>query len=227
VALTGPGGPAGLTPDDLTLAASVCRATLEPAASAGAPADWTATAGELDWDCRRTLDHLPDTLLLYSAMLATRAERGLATDIRGGDPSLGPAQLLDLVDATAAVLADVARAAPPGARALHPAGLADAEGFVAMGCDELLVHTGDIASGLGLAYDPPGELCARLLARLFPWAPEPGTSSAWTLLAWANGRVEVPGLDPARWDHTWYWHCAPLAEWDGTVGQRIVPSRWR
>jgi hypothetical protein len=69
------------------------------------------------------------------------------------------------------VLAAVARASKPGVRAFHPAGMADAEGFLAMGCDEILVHTGDIAEGLGIAVAPPADLCQRVVARLFPWAP--------------------------------------------------------
>ncbi|MFG3599906.1 hypothetical protein [Micromonospora chersina] len=43
-------------------------------------------------------------------------------------------------------------------------GRADPEGFAAMGCVETLLHGDDIAQGLGLAIDPPRDVCARLLA---------------------------------------------------------------
>jgi hypothetical protein len=123
----------------------------------------------------------------------------------------------------AAVLADVVRAAPPAARAFHPAGVADPSGFAAMGCDEILVHTGDIATGLGIGFEPPAGLCARVLARLFPWAP--GDAEPWPALQWANGRIGLPGHE--RQDADWYWHCAPLEEWDGTLARRHVAPRWR
>ena len=60
---------------------------------------------------------------------------------RNGDPAASPAQLLATVGAAAAVLAEVARAAPPGARAFHPAGMADVSGWMGMGCVEILIHT--------------------------------------------------------------------------------------
>jgi hypothetical protein len=100
--------------------------------------------------------------------------------------------------------------------------MADAEGFVAMGCDEILVHTGDIADGLGITAAPPTDLCARVLARLFPWAPK-GTDP-WPTLLWANGRA--PLGDRGRLDADWYWQCAPLSEWDGAVKRRTKAPAW-
>jgi hypothetical protein len=48
-------------------AATVCQETLAP----GLDRDWSVPAGDLEWDCRRTLDHIVDTLLLYAAYLAS------------------------------------------------------------------------------------------------------------------------------------------------------------
>ena len=58
-----------LMPDDLPVAAAVCRQTLTPALAA----DWSVPAGDLEWDCRRTLDHIADVLAFYAGQLATRA----------------------------------------------------------------------------------------------------------------------------------------------------------
>jgi hypothetical protein len=44
----------------------------------------------------------------------------------------------------------------------------DASGFAALACDEMLLHTNDIALGLGTTFDPSRDVCARVLARLFP-----------------------------------------------------------
>lgn len=206
-----------ISAEDVRTAARLCTASLAP----GADRDWGGRAGGLDWSCRRTLDHLPDALLLYAAHLASRATDRLAF-VRDGDPEASVPDLLDAVQSAAAILAAVVEAAPVGTRAYHPAGMADAEGFAAMGCDEILVHTGDIAEGLGLEYAPPGDLCARVVARLFPWAPAGG--EPWEVLRWANGRTALPGAGRLRPD--WWWHCAPLDEWDGRTKSRTVPPAW-
>jgi hypothetical protein len=200
-----------LTPEDLLTAAALARQALAP----GLEADWEVRAGTLDWTCRQTLDHIPNALLNYAGHLATRSgER--RPPIRHTNPQAAAADLLQIVETTAAILAEVVRAAPPGARGFHQAGLADGTGFLAMGCTEILIHTADIADGLRLQYRPPDALVARVLQRLFPWAPEEG--DPWTLLRWACGRAALPGRP--QLDADWYWHCAPLEEWDGTVKKR-------
>ena len=205
------------TPDDLLAAAALCRRSLTPALDR----DWSLPAGDLNWDCRRTLDHIPDALALYASHLATAATSRLPR-FRDGNPSASVPDLLETVGAAAAVLAAVARAAPAGTCAFHPAGMADASGFLAMGCVETVIHTDDIARGLGLPFRPPDELVDRVLRRLFPWAPTAG--DVWASLRWACGRAPLP--DRERLAPDWYWHCAPLAEWDGTIKKRSAPPGW-
>ncbi|MGH2557939.1 MAG: hypothetical protein ACRDJH_02665 [Thermomicrobiales bacterium] len=204
-------------PGDVVRAARVCREALEPALDR----DWSVKGGDLEWDCRRTLDHIVDTLFLYSAYLASRAT-GRLTPPRNGDPSSPPTALLATVETAAAVLAAVGKAAPPGTRAFHPAGMADVSGWMALGCEEILMHADDIAHGLGLPYRPPDDLAARVLARLFPWAP--ADVDVWIALRWATGRAPLP--DRERLGPDWYWHCAPLSEWDGTRRVRTAPPAW-
>lgn len=208
---------AKLDASDLLDAASICHRALEP----GLAADWDARAGDLEWSCRRTIDHLADALLFYAAHLSTRATVR-RPHLRNGDPARSPAELLIVIETAATVLAEVVRAAPPGTRAFHPAGMADPEGFVAMGCEEILIHTDDIAQGLGLDVRPPDALAARVLARLFPWAPT--DVEPWAALRWASGRIALP--DRERLDPNWYWQCAPLSEWDGTIMRRAAPPAW-
>jgi hypothetical protein len=163
-----------------------------------------------------------DSLVLYAAYLASRPS-GRLSPPRNGDPSASPAQLLESVGVTAAILTEVARAAPPGTRAFHPAGMADVSGWVALGCEEILLHTDDIAQGLALPFRPPHDLSARVVARLFPWAPAAG--DLWAALRWAAGRAALP--DRERLGPDWYWHCAPLSEWDGTITKRMAPPAWK
>ena len=206
-----------LAPEDLLIAASVSRAALAPALDR----DWSLLAGDLEWDCRRTLDHIVDSLFLYAAYLACRATERLAPP-RNGDPGASPAQLLETLGVAAAVLAEVARAAPPGTRAFHPAGRADVSGWLGMAGEEILLHTDDVAQGLGLDFRPPDDLSWRIAARIFPWAP--ADADPWAALRWAAGRAALP--DRERLGPDWYWHCAPLAEWDGTIAKRTTPPAW-
>ncbi|MFN8589872.1 MAG: hypothetical protein U0031_00330 [Thermomicrobiales bacterium] len=207
-----------LTPQDVLAATAICRGTLEPALAG----DWQIPAGDLDWSCQRTLDHIVDTLFLYAAYVATRAIDRI-TPPRNGDPAASPAQLLTTVGAAAAVLAEVIHAAPPGTRAFHPAGMADATGWIAMACEEIVIHTDDIAQGLGLPFHLPDDLSRRITARIFPWAP--ADAEPWAALRWAAGRAPLP--DRERLGPDWWWHCAPLSEWDGTIRKRTAPPAWR
>jgi hypothetical protein len=206
-----------LVPEDVLAAARIAQETLRPALDR----NWSVAAGDLEWDCRRTLDHVVDTLFLYSAYLASRAT-GRITPPRNGDPSASPERLLASVCVAAAIFTEVARAAPAGTRAFHPAGIADLSGWIALACEEILLHTDDIAQGLGLVYRPPDDLSARILARLFPWAPT--DVDPWAALRWAAGRAALP--DRERLGPDWYWHCAPLSEWDGTIRKRSAPPAW-
>jgi hypothetical protein len=124
---------------------------------------------------------------------------------------------------TAAILEHVVRGSPPSVRAFHPAGMADPSGFAAMGCDEILIHTADITAGFSIAWQAPSDLSRRVVARLFPWAPR--ECDPWQALLWANGRIALPGL--GRQDENWYWHYAPLDEWNGQIARRTSPPGWK
>jgi hypothetical protein len=213
-----------LEPDDLRWAARACAEALAPALDR----DWRVRAGELDWDAYTTLDHVVGAMGFYAVNLAMRATvevpfvtRSLASDLISADPRVPATRLVAALEAMAAVLADVARAAPAGARGWHGYGLADVEGFIAMGCDEILVHTDDMARGLGLTWQPPEEeLCRRILARLFPWAP--AAEEPWSTLRWANGRTALAGHPQLGPD--WAWQSAPLSEWDGSIRKTVSPE---
>ena len=207
-----------LTPDGIVAAASVCQQAMAPHADA----DWSVTAGSLDWDCRRTLDHIADALCSYSGSVANRADHRMAS-VRSGNPTATPAQLVEVLGTAANILAVLTREMPSEARAFHPAGMADATGFVGMACTETLVHGYDISQGLGFDLQPPGELCASVIRRLFPWVTDLG--DPWQTLLWTTGRISLS--DRAGVEPDWYWQCAPLAEWDGTVRRRAKPPASR
>ncbi|MDA2804915.1 maleylpyruvate isomerase N-terminal domain-containing protein [Nocardiopsis suaedae] len=213
-----PASPGPVTADDLDRAVRLAVDALH-----GAPADgWGRNAGPVDWDCWETVEHLSDDLFAYAVQLgprnppvegevpityASRRPGGPETTIRVGREA-GAAGLLQALEASGALLAAMVRTASPRTRAYHPFGVSDPEGFAAMGVVETLVHTHDLAQGLGLEWEPPPDLCARVLARLFPDVPVPGDgteSGPWGTLLWATGRADLPGRPRRtgwRWDGT-------------------------
>nr|WSS68163.1 VOC family protein [Streptomyces sp. NBC_01175] len=212
-ALTGTRLP--VTADDVTLAVRLAVDTL----AAPPVDDWHIPAGSLTWDCWETVEHLSDDLFAYAVQLGprrpsleTEVPYRWAPDREGGpsnsvfaDPGAGTAGLLQTLEASGALLTAMVRTASPDLRSYHSHGVSDPEGFAAMGIVETLVHTHDVAAGLSLSWTPPRDLCDRVLARLFPDAPD--DEDRWTVLLWSTGRADLPGRAGVT---SWRWHGAPL-----------------
>jgi hypothetical protein len=200
-------------------AADVTRAVGFAAAALGrAPAEaWGHRAGSLEWDCWETVEHIADDLFTYATQLTPATPAGgyvpiAMTSTRPGgaestihvDREKGTAALLQAVEACGALLVAMVTTTSPGTRAWHPYGTSDPEGFAAMGVAETLVHGHDAAQGLGVPWEPPADLCARVLNRLFPGAP--ADALPWAALLWATGRADLP--DRPRLGE-WRWHSEP------------------
>jgi hypothetical protein len=204
---------APVTAADVTLAVRFAVAALSRA-----PADaWGNTAGSLEWDCWETVEHIADDLFAYATQLTPATPEGgyipiAMTSTRPGgaesaihvDRENGAASLLQAVEACAALLVAMVTTTSPDTRAWHPHGTSDPEGFAAMGVAETLIHGHDAALGLGVPWQPPADLCARVLDRIFPDAP--ADSLPWAALLWASGRAELP--DRPRLDD-WRWYSEP------------------
>ncbi|MEU6681110.1 DinB family protein [Streptomyces sp. NPDC046925] len=206
--------PAPVTADDLDRAVQLALDALRGAP----PGAWDGKAGSLEWDCWETVEHLSDDLFAYAAQLGPR-QPPLDDEVpfvweprRPGGPSnaihanraAGPAGLLQVLEASGALLIAMVRTAPPTTRAYHGFGISDPEGFAAMGIVETLAHTYDLAEGLGLPWAPPADICARVLDRLFPDAPH--DTDPWPTLLWATGRGELPGHPRLT---SWRWYGEP------------------
>ena len=197
-----------MEPESLRRVATAMIETLGPSTTA----DWTSQAGPLDWSCRATIEHVGHALDRYTLYLAGAVQQRLPFALVS-HPECSPADLLRVAELRATALSEVARSASPDIRAYHTFGRADREGYIAMGCVEMLVHTGDISQGLGVSFSPPADVVRDVLARLFPWAPTDG--DPWQSLQWATGRADLPGREHVHPD--WAWHASPISEWDGTV----------
>ncbi|HZG06951.1 MAG TPA: DinB family protein [Streptomyces sp.] len=212
-----PPSPSPVTADDLDRAVRLAAAALREV-----PADgWDDRAGTLEWSRWETVEHLGDDLFAYAAQLGSggsppdgnvpfawesRRPGGPANAVHA-DRAAGPEGLLRVLEACGALLAAVVRTTSPDVRAHHVFGASDPEGFAAMGIVETLVHTHDVTLGPGLPWHPPADLCARVLARLFPDVP--AATDPWPALLWATGRGDLPGR-PRR--TAWRWYGAPRAE---------------
>lgn len=88
---------------------------------------WEEVGVTIDWTPLRTLDHLVDTLFLYSSYVARRATSRIPTP-RNGDPSQSASGLLDAFRSGTVILVSVLDDFEEGQRAFHPSGLADCAG---------------------------------------------------------------------------------------------------
>jgi hypothetical protein len=140
----------------------------------------------------------------YVPIAMTSTRPGGAQSAIHVDREKGTAGLLQAVQACGALLVAMVTTTSPGTRAWHPHGTSDPEGFAAMGVAEILVHGHDAAQGLGVPWEPPADLCARVLGRLFPGAP--ADVLPWAALLWATGRADLP--DRPRLGE-WRWYSEP------------------
>ncbi|HYO35751.1 MAG TPA: maleylpyruvate isomerase N-terminal domain-containing protein [Geodermatophilus sp.] len=213
---TGGGGDV-VAPGDVLKAAGALEALGQ--APDGSPR-WDTPAAPTTWTAARTLGHIADALVFYAGQVACRADRRLPALRDGRDAPPGE-QLAD-VGTAAHVLAGQLRDLGDG-RAWHPSGLADATGWAGMAVTELLVHGHDAARALHVPLSLPPDVCARTLARVFPWVGAEDAPPPARLLA-VTGRADLPGVPH---DPDWWWQSAPLAEWDGRPRRRTAPPAWR
>ncbi len=175
-------------------------AEMQRALAGSLHSDWGVLAGDLEWSCWQTGVHLADDLFSYaSQVLAQPADSYLPVEVTVPDGST-PQDLLRSIAMCGELLRLAAASAHPTVRAWHPYGTSDAEGFTAMGVVEALVHTHDITGGMGVDWKPPHELCASVLPRLFPNAPDGNPSE---VLLWCTGRASLGDrsrLTRWRWD---------------------------
>ena len=199
--------------DDVTRAVTLACETLATAREK----DWHVPAGDLTWTCWETVEHVADDLFVYAAQLTpakpsltTHVPYGYAPRREGGppltvfvDPKDGADGLLTVLESAGALLAAMVATAPPDRLSFHSYSVSDPSGFAAMGVVEVLVHLRDVAAGLDLDWQPPADLCAAALDRLF--RDVPAGTDPWPALLWMTGRIELPGrprLTSWKWDGT-------------------------
>lgn len=163
--------------------------------------DWQVPAGSLDWSCWTTAAHVAHDLLAYAGQVTAHPTTAYLPFDLAIASDASPREVLQVVIACGGLLSNALATASPHTRAWHW-GLCDPVGFAAMGVAETLLHTYDIAQGLGVPWLPPASLCAAVLSRLFPDAP-PGEPAQ--ILLWSTGRADLDGHPRIT---SWGWKAA-------------------
>ncbi|MFD7242879.1 GNAT family N-acetyltransferase [Streptomyces massasporeus] len=178
-------------------------------------------AGRLEWDCRHTAVHIAEDLIAYAGQLAGREQDGYSPFELSMEEGADNADVVRVIGTTGALLAAAIRTAPRHVRAFHPYPFrsANREGFAAMGVVEVLLHTHDIAEGLGVSYEPAPELCDFVLTRIFPHV-QPGPTP-WPTLLWATGRGELAGRAPLG---EWRWNNNLVIDAERITLQGVTPA---
>jgi hypothetical protein len=179
------------TVDDLKLLSELVIETWQ----SGLDLDWSFPAGTLEWSCRKTAEHAVDTVFAPAFFLASRRQHAYPAfqDLRAA-PDATIADLVDGLRATTNMLWAVIVTADPDVRAIirrRPAvETAAPQDFAPRGALELIVHTHDISTGLGIPFDPPRDLCSRLFAHTRNWPQEviEPTDDSWSDLLASRGR---------------------------------------
>jgi hypothetical protein len=140
----------------------------------GIDRDWSVRAGTLDWSCRTTAEHTVDAVFAPAFFLASRREHAYPHfDVLRALPDATISDLVDGLRAVTTMLWAVIVTAEPGTQAIirrRPAiETAAAQDFAPRGALELILHTYDISAGLGIPFEPPRDLCSRLLAHTAGW----------------------------------------------------------
>ncbi len=170
----------------------------------GLDRDWSAPAGTLDWTCAKTADHTVDAVAAVAFFLASRRQDDYPT---WGLGEMGegarPRTLIEAVEAAGRILSGIVAVTPPDIRAViwrRPRiETRGPEDFAPRGALEMVLHGHDVALGLGVAFEPPPDVCARLRdhTRGWPhwsapgWSEPPTTDDPWSDLLRGSGRARA------------------------------------
>ncbi len=195
-----------VTPEDLIAAGISARDALAQLTEA----QWQQKPPRMDWTRFIVGSHICGALQFYATQLAAGSDKYTPT-IRLDEAAIKAEDWPELVNSQSVLLATVARGVPAEARAWHPSGPPDVEGFLATGCTEVLLHSWDAMQGTEIGFVAGEQIADRVLRRLFPWASQ--DTPRWQTLLFATGRGELGGHESPG--EQWMWHSNPLDEWDG------------
>jgi len=156
-------------------------------------ADWTSKAGELEWSCWRTADHLIDCIFSYALQIGARAQSGyIPIKELHARPEAVPVDLIAGLRGVTALFLGVVRDAPSGLTAFDGVLQLDLSDWCARASYELAIHTHDVTSGLAGVFVPPPQICGSILESDSLWMLDREQANAesdpWFALLRGSGR---------------------------------------
>jgi hypothetical protein len=162
----------------------------------GLERDWSVPAGTLEWSCLATADHTIDCLFSYALFLASRKQDAYPNF---GElhalPGASAADMIEGLRAVSTMLWAVIVTADPNERAIIRLGPQPETGspqdFAARGALEMTLHAHDVCTGLNVPFDPPPDVCNRLLTHTADWPgqePVHRIGDSWVDLVARSGR---------------------------------------
>ena len=117
--------------------------------------DWSVRAGTLTWSCWKTLDHLVDVLFSYAFQIAARTEADvLPFQELHASVDASPVGLVGGLRAAGNLFAAIVRATPDDAEVTWMGEKVPLAAWPERSTRELVLHTYDIATGLGIDFTP-------------------------------------------------------------------------
>ncbi len=159
-------------------------------------AEWASPAGTLDWSRFETADHTIDCVFSYAFFFASRAQAAYPSfgEVHALDGAT-PEDLVAGIRAMTNLLIATITVASPDIRAIiwrrpEPT-LGSPNDFAARGAHEFMLHTHDICTGTDVAFDPPRDVCQRLVDHTaeWPYGKLARTSDPWSDLLARSGRA--------------------------------------
>ena len=161
--------------------------------------DWSKPAGNgLEWTCWQTVDHTIDVLFSYSLQLASQTRSGFLpfSELRA-QPNASAFDLIAGLEGVGTMFLAVARTAPTDAVASDGVRLLSSFDWCARAAYELVLHTYDVLSGLGVDWEPPADLCRSIVSTESLWMLDRDVAGAapdpWTALLLGSGRPGPSG----------------------------------
>ena len=122
--------------------------------------EWDVQAGCLEWSCWETAVHVAHDLLAYAGQVAGSPANGYLPFDLVVPAGTSPSDVLEVVAACGGILSSTIATAGSQVRGWHW-GPTDPGGFAALGVNEILVHSYDIAQGLSVDWLPSAAVSDR------------------------------------------------------------------
>lgn len=162
--------------------------------------DWQESARRVGWSCWSTAEHIAGDFAHYAGQVVGSPQGHYVKFGFDTSRATTPAELRETLTVAGRLLVAAVHTADPQSAGWHPHGYFSPTGFAAIGAAEGLVHGHDVASAVGLDWQPNPDLCSAVLRVAFPQATGTAQQSPLQTLLVQTGRGDTGG-DPRPWSY--------------------------